>query len=126
MRDSLNVSYIEHLLSFSSSLKNKEVLANQDGGKIERKVGQLLWKTIRHLVFSPLNMAHVCVSSYSWVISLSLSLALVIVTLCWSYLVESMLPIPLSCHRMFKGSVILNQSSYNIVSFSSSCQFILS
>jgi hypothetical protein len=35
MRDSSKMSYTEHMLSSSSSLKNKEVLTNHGGGEIE-------------------------------------------------------------------------------------------
>jgi hypothetical protein len=66
------MSYTEHLLSSSSSLKNKEVLTNHGGGEIER-CGSSFWNPLWKLLLSPLNMAHVCVLSYSWVICLSLS-----------------------------------------------------
>jgi hypothetical protein len=45
-RDSSNMSYTEHLLSSSSSLKNKEVLTNHGGGKL-KEVGQVLWEPWR-------------------------------------------------------------------------------
>jgi hypothetical protein len=66
------MSYIKHLLSSSSSLKNKEVLTNHGGGKIERS-GSRFWKTLCKCLLSPLNMALVYVFPYIWVIFLSLS-----------------------------------------------------
>jgi hypothetical protein len=98
-RDSSKMSYTEHLLSSSSLLKNKEVLTNHGGGEIERS-GSIFWNPLWKLLLSPLNMAHVCVSSYSWVICLSLShtnsmchytfsfqskSALIVITLCSWY-----------------------------------------
>jgi hypothetical protein len=41
MRDSSKIIYIDHFLSSSSSLKNKEVLIVHGGGKL-REVGQCL------------------------------------------------------------------------------------
>jgi hypothetical protein len=72
MRDSWKMSYTKHLLSSSSSLKNKEVLANHGGGKIEGS-GSSFGKHYGSCLLSPLNMAPICVLSYSWVICLSLS-----------------------------------------------------
>jgi hypothetical protein len=59
------------MLSSSSLLKNKEVLIYLDGGKL-KEVGQLFWNPLWQLL-SPLNMALVCGSSYSWVICFHLS-----------------------------------------------------
>ena len=42
LRDSPKVSYIEHLLSSSSSLKNKEVLTNHQWGKKGRETKSYL------------------------------------------------------------------------------------
>jgi len=65
------MSYTDHLLSSSSSLKKKRVLIYLAWGKL-KEVGQVfgnpLWKLL-----SPLNMTLVCVSSFSWVIRLSMS-----------------------------------------------------
>jgi hypothetical protein len=74
MRDSLKMSYTEHLLSSSISLKNKEVLIIHvgGGGEFERS-GSIFGKHYGSRLFSPLNMAHFCVFSYNWVICLSLS-----------------------------------------------------
>ena len=82
-----------------------------------KEVHQVFGNPLWHLL-SPLNMAPVCVSSYSWVIRLSLShtnsmcchnfLSYQKVLLLLSYyilvLVESMLPSQLSCLIKFKGS----------------------
>jgi hypothetical protein len=43
------------------------------GGGGLKEVGQVFWNPLWQLLLSPLNMAPVCVSSYSWVICLSLS-----------------------------------------------------
>jgi hypothetical protein len=71
-RDSSKMSYTEHLLSSSSSLKNKEVLTNYGGGGIERS-GSSFWNPLWQLLLSPFTTTLVCVSSYNWVICMSLS-----------------------------------------------------
>jgi hypothetical protein len=71
-RDSSKDELYRASLSSSSSLKKKEVLINHDGGEKLKEVGQVFWNPLWQLL-SPLNMAPVCVSSYSWVICLSLS-----------------------------------------------------
>jgi hypothetical protein len=124
MRDSSKMSYIEHMLSSSSSLKNKEVLVVHGGGKFEGS-GSVFWKALWQLFVVTLEHGTCFVLSYSWVIFLSLShtnpmshytpsthpkSAPVIVALCFGlYLIESMLPSHLSCLTMFKGSFIPNQ-----------------
>jgi hypothetical protein len=65
------VSYIEHVLPSSSSLNEKEVLSIWVGGKL-KEVGQVFQNPLWQL-FSPLNMAPICILSYSWVIFLSSS-----------------------------------------------------
>jgi hypothetical protein len=117
------MSYTEHLLSSSSSLKNKGVLIYLGGGEIEGS-GSSFWNPLWQLL-SPLNMAPVCVSSYSWVIHLSLShtnsmchhtfsssrRVLLFRHITFLVLVESMLPSQLSCLIMFKGSFTSNHPS---------------
>jgi hypothetical protein len=93
------------------------------GGEL-KEVGQYFENPLWQLL-SPLNMARVCVSSYSWVIFLSLSHTN---SMCHhtfssiqrsSYsphvtflvLVESMLPSQLSCLIMFKESFTSNHPS---------------
>jgi hypothetical protein len=124
MRDSSKMSYIENLLSSSSSLKNKKVLIVHGGGNL-REVGQLFGKDCGNCSLSPLKMEDVCVLSYNWVIFLSLShtfpmshytpsshpkSAPVIIALCFGlYPIESMIPSHLSCLTMFKVSFNPNQ-----------------
>lgn len=70
LKDSPKVNYSEHLLSSSSSLKNKKVLANHGGGKIEEK-----WvKSLENIMATNL-MSH-------YTHSIHPKSALVIVTLC--------------------------------------------
>jgi hypothetical protein len=51
-RDSSKMSYTEHLLSSSSSLKNKEVLTNHGGGKIEGSGSSFLESIMAAIVVS--------------------------------------------------------------------------
>ena len=56
MRDSLKVSYIEHLLSSSSLLKNKGVLIHHGGGKFEKSTPMclcLFLEEIHRVIFEP-------------------------------------------------------------------------
>ena len=73
LRDSLKVSYTKHLLSSSISLKNKEVITNHHRAKQLKGSGSSLFETLWQLLLSPLNMSHIHILSYSWVISLFLS-----------------------------------------------------
>jgi hypothetical protein len=93
------------------------------GGKL-KEVGQVFENPLWQLL-SPLNMAPVCISSYSWVIHLSLShtnsmchhtfsssrRVLLLSSHYILVLVESMLPSQLSCLIMFKGSFTSNHPS---------------
>jgi hypothetical protein len=72
MRDSLKKRYTKHLLSTSSSLKNKRYSPIMVGGEL-KEVGQVFGKNHGSCLFSPLKLALVFISSYSWVIYLSLS-----------------------------------------------------
>jgi hypothetical protein len=60
MRDSPKVSYTEHLLSSSISLKNKEVLIYLDGGGDFWKWAKFL-KHYGSCFSSPLNMEPICI-----------------------------------------------------------------
>ena len=56
MRDSLKVSYIEHLLSSSSLLKNKGILIHHGGGKFEKRKPMclcLFLEEIYRVIFEP-------------------------------------------------------------------------
>ena len=89
-----------------------------------KEVGQVFENPLWHIL-SPLNMAPVCVSSYSWVIRLSLSHTNSMCRHTFSssrrlllfsshyilVLIESMLPSQLSCLIMFKGSFTSNHPS---------------
>jgi hypothetical protein len=61
-RESSNMIYIDHILSSSSSLKNKEVLTNHGRVKL-KEVGQVFWNLLWKLLLLTLNMEPVCVSS---------------------------------------------------------------
>ena len=52
LRDSRKLSYTDHLLSSSISLKNKEILANHGVGKIEGKWVKSLKNIMEALVVS--------------------------------------------------------------------------
>jgi hypothetical protein len=103
-------------------------------GEKLKEVGQVFWNPLWKLL-SPLNMAHVCVSSYNWVIFLSLShtnsmchhtfsfqskSALIFHHIMFLVLIESMLPSHLSCLIMFKGSFTSNHPSV-VLPISISC-----
>jgi hypothetical protein len=93
-------------------------------GEKLKEVGQVFGNPLWQLL-SPLNMAHVCVSSYSWVIRLSLShtnsmchhtflssrRVLLFRHITFLVLIESMFPSHLSCLIMFKGSFTSNHPS---------------
>jgi hypothetical protein len=149
MRDSSKMSYTEHLLSSSSSLKNKEVLTihggGGGGGGNLREVGQVFWKalwqlfvvtlehgTCLHLVLQLgnfLSLSHTNPMSH-YTPSAHPKSAPVIITLCFGLsLIESMLPSHFSCLTMFKGSFIPNQplcSITNLHPHVSLCSFDLS
>jgi hypothetical protein len=124
MRDSSKMSYTEHLLPSSSFLKTKRYSPSMVGEKIEGNESSFE-KHYGSCLLSLLNMEHVCVLSYSWVISLSLShtnpmshytpsthpkSAPVIIALCFGLsLIESMFLSHLSCFTMFIGISIPNQ-----------------
>lgn len=62
LRDSLKVSYIEHLLSSLSSLKNKGVLTHHGGGKIEKGKPLclcLILVAVHQVIFEPCTCCHV-------------------------------------------------------------------
>jgi hypothetical protein len=94
-------------------------------GENLREVSQFFAKNYGSCLLSPLNMAPICVLSYSWVICLFLShtnpmshytpsahpkSALVIIALYFGlYLIDSMFSSHFSCLTMFKGSFSPNQ-----------------
>ena len=58
----LKVSHIEHLLSSSSSLKNKQVLIHHGGGKIEKGNPLSLYTflaAVHRVIFEPCTCCHV-------------------------------------------------------------------
>jgi len=71
--NSSKMSYTKNLLSSSRSLKNKEVLSNNGGGGVIERSGSSFGKHYGNCLLLSLKMAHVCISSYSSVIFLSLS-----------------------------------------------------
>jgi hypothetical protein len=137
-RDSSKMSYTEHMLSSSSSLKNKEVLTNHGGGEIERSGSSFLESIMAAIVVTLehgtclcliLQLGNILVSeSYQFHVSLYF---FVPVEECSYYhhimflvLIESMLPSHLSCLTMFKGSFIqTNHLQY--YQFPFLCQSIL-
>jgi hypothetical protein len=144
MRDSSKMSYTDHFLSSSSSLKKKRYFPFMVRENL-REVGQFFEKHYGSCLLFPLNMAPICVLSYIWVNCLSLShtnpmshytpsshpkSAPIIVTPCFGLsLIQSMLPSHLSCLTMFKGSFNPNQPLCNITNFHprvSLCSFDLS
>jgi hypothetical protein len=92
-------------------------------GEKLKEVGQVFWNPLWKLLLSPLKMAHVFISCYSWVICLSTNymchhnflfhskISLIFCHIMFLVLVESMLPSQFSCIMTFKGSFSSNLPS---------------
>jgi hypothetical protein len=65
------MNYTKHLLSSSGSFEKERGTHQSWWGKKLMKVGQVFGKYCGSCLLSPLNMVHVCILSYNWIIWLS-------------------------------------------------------
>lgn len=84
------MSYTEHLLSSSSSLKNKEVLVHHVGGKWENESSLPCWQLVSHHLWT----WHASSPCLFWVVSLADSVIIMII--CPHYCYEFTLSVVLS------------------------------